>query len=579
MSVPIPLQVVLTGTAANAGTLDITPDIRDLQMRWSDPGGYASCQVSLDRPLSLQPSEVAYFNALSVFDARTGQVVWDGRLEDPGRSGGGQNGNVYNLAAIGGQAHTRDEVKPRFYVDNTLDFFRSYTTSKAGDFQIAEDPGEALGADGEVKQALVMQFPQGTVVTDAGPRVQVRYDRPKRAGVNIARVDYSWDAGVTDPLYLLSIFFSRGAIGSGFPRPSAATYALNTAGGDPAAHVIANPISLNQMDSLDFRLARVTTTPHTIPNDNYWVSVKDMNVVATRFDIDGDFISDPAEYANPFILPHEVIGDLVGRHLPQLEADHRSIDHGSTYQIGQLAYMDGCDAETVLTDLMALDAGYTWRVWERGGLLSTTTTGSVSGKFQFEWQPIPTQVRYEADLIDGYESTGSIDTVYNQVSVRWSEATGRSRSTLVTSFVGVLDDAGVVRRGQIDLGDEVGTAESAQRAGEQWLIDRATATNAGRLRIARPILDLVSGRMVMPWEIRPGLIRVKGIQPHPDVLNVSTRDGVTTFRIIGHDFSASDGAATLELDSYPPSLAHVVANLVHPPDPPNRVRPRPPMFR
>jgi hypothetical protein len=68
--------------------------------------------------------------------------------------------------------------------------------------------------------------------------------------------------------------------------------------------------------------------------------------------------------------------------------------------------------------------------------------------------------------------------------------------------------------------------------------------------------------MVMPWEIRPGLIRVRGILPRIDALNASDRDGVTVFRIVSAEYRASDAAATLELDSYARTVPRMVADLM-----------------
>jgi hypothetical protein len=80
--------------------------------------------------------------------------------------------------------------------------------------------------------------------------------------------------------------------------------------------------------------------------------------------------------------------------------------------------------------------------------------------------------------------------------------------------------------------------------------------------IARPIHDILAGRMVQPWEIRPGtLIRVRGILPRPDSLNATARDGLTVFRIVSVEFRASDAAAVLELDSYSTSVARALADL------------------
>ncbi|HEY9418206.1 MAG TPA: hypothetical protein VIQ30_25885, partial [Pseudonocardia sp.] len=186
------------------------------------------------------------------------------------------------------------------------------------------------------------------------------------------------------------------------------------------------------------------------------------------------------------------------------------------------------------------------------------------------WVALPAQVRYEADVIDGYDSQGSGDGLYNQVTVRWRDSSGKYRTLVRTSTVPTLDGVGLVRQGQLDLGDEVGSQAAAQAAGDRWLAERQFAANGGQLKIARPILDLASGRMVQPWEIRPGLIRVRGVLPRPDALNGVSRDGVTIFRIVSSEYRASDGAATLELDSYARTTPRLIADLVRRPSPTRR---------
>src|SRR5205085_7027166 len=111
----------------------------------------------------------------------------------------------------------------------------------------------------------------------------------------------------------------------------------------------------------------------------------------------------------------------------------------------------------------------------------------------------------------------------------------------------------------IDLGDEPGSAANAQQVGDQFLAQHATPPNAGTLTVARRIRDLDTGRMVEPYEIRPGeLVRVRGTRPYPDSLNASARDGVTVFRLVQTDWSDSDGTCRLSLDNPRDSTTNAV---------------------
>lgn len=549
MSIPIPLSVRLT---SSKGSRHITTEISDLTMRWTDPGGYASLQVTLDRPLSLTPDELEYFSAVTVFDTRTGATVWDGRLEEPGRSAS-DNGHTYQIAAVGGQAHTTDEVLAVVYVDNPLSHLLRTDSSAFASNTTTGQP-----------EALMLSFPQGSTLT-TNSRIAMRYTALMSTGQMLARFDYTWDAGRTDANFAVqAVTRTNGSLSGG---ENARSQTWNTAGGasDPKEIDVHFPGTRN---TVEFRII-YTGVGGPVGDSNHWATISDMKVRGTIYTMHGfEDGGGAGQYSTNWIEPWRVVEDVIGRFLfPWIDDEHSTIDRTSTLQIDQLAYHEGVDARHVLTDLMTLDAGYTWRIWER-------TWYDHGPQYRFEWVPIPVTVRYEADIVDGYDSSGSAGDLYNQVTVFWRDALGQSQATTVFADSPILDAldrpnplgatepyVGLTRSAQLDLGDEVGSTAAATRAGEQWLLDRTQPANAGRLRIARPIIDHESGRMVQPWEIRPGLIRVRGIEARADALNTTTRDGVAVFRILACEYSASDGAATLELDSYPPSMAATVAEL------------------
>lgn len=532
MSLPIPLTVRLRTSRAS---LDVTADARDLTFSWEDPGGFKSCRVPLDRPLTIQPDEIAYFGQVTVYDRRDGTVVFDGRMEDPGRSA--QEGQVWELTAMGGSAHTRDRTVPLIWVDrpNLGKFERVLNNTPGGTDSVGEDPG------GSGKDALILQFPQGLGISNSS-RVQVRYNDIARAGQKLALIGYAWDGGSSDPNMLVEAVAALGAAGD-----VARTAAISTAGGAYATRVVGTHWA-NGRNALDLRYIRNAGGAYTVPSDLAWVSFTDIAVVTMRYLANG--VEKTTGYADT-VLASEVVADLLGRVLTHFDGAGATIATTS-HPIDQLAYPDGVTPEKVLQDLMELESGFTWRAWER----------TSSGKFRFEWVPTPSQVRYEADVSGGYESQGSTDGLYNRVTVRGRDRAGRIQTIERSSTVPALDDAGLVRQGSIDLGDDVWSTANANRAGDQWLAARQFPPNAGQLRISGPILDLQTGRMVMPWEIRPGLIRVRGILPRVDALNATARDGVTVFRIVSSEFRASDGTATLELDSHARTTPRLIAGLL-----------------
>lgn len=540
MSLPIPLTIRLQTSLADR---HVTVEARDLTLRWNDPGGYASCQIGLDRPLTLQPDEIAYYGNLTVYDGRTGAVVWDGRLEDPGRSADG-DGQVWDLAAVGGQAHTLDRTVPLIYVDTSLTVTQVDVSKVGFQANVGTDPGDAAG----IRQAMVMRLPQGTTVT-LGDKATMRYSRLQTAGQKLARVAYSWDAAGTNANWVIeAVARTDGNLASG---DTLATAGMNSAGGVAAGVVGTN--FTNGRNGVDWRFRQSAGGSVTTTNDLHWASVYAPAIRALLIDRSGNEIT--TGYTLNTVYAHEVVADLLGRLLTAYDGPGATIAT-TTHPIDQLAYPDGVTANRVLADLVALESAYTWRVWERP---------ITAGRYRFEWGLAPGYdglgVRYEADVRDGYTAQGSADGLYDQVTVRWRDATGVTQTTVRTTTVPILAAAGITRQGQIDLGAEVGSLADAQRAGDQWLAEHSQPPNAGRLRIARPIMDLTYGRMVQPWEIRPGLIRVRGILPRPDALNASTRDGVTIMRIVGAEYRASDAAATLDLDSQAPTVVTMLADL------------------
>jgi hypothetical protein len=375
----------------------------------------------------------------------------------------------------------------------------------------------------------------------------MRYYRMRQAGMKIARFDYNWDAGRTDTEFNIRSY----SLTNGGSSTLHGNQAFSTSGGSIAAVVVGTDFA-NGVN--EWQLLAIYTGAGTaaggLSSDTYWVSVTegDLYTVAMRYNADGT--EKTTGYTTSTVLASEVVADLLGRLLPKYDGANATIET-TTFAHEHLAYVDPTAPAQVLADLMLAEPAYYWAAWERNS----------AGKHRFEWRSWPTTVRYEADAADGYSSTSSADGLYNSVTVRWRGPSGWIHHTVRTSSVPELTAAGITRDGFIDLGDDrFSTAAGAIQAGDQFLAEHATASNAGTLTVARPIYDHDRGTRVMPWEIRPGnLIRVRGIAPNPNSLNATRGDGVTVFSIVGVDYNTSSASATLELDSYSPSIARALA--------------------
>lgn len=538
MTLPVPLTVALQTSTTY---LHVTRQLRSLSFRESAIGGFTSLTMSIDRPLGITSNEIAYYGKVYIYAGSV--TIWEGRIEDLGKSAG-TDGEVWELVAMGPAVHAHDRSIPLIYVDTTLtDMRRSDNVTPGGTDSVTEDPG------GSGLDSLVLQMPSGTpLVTNS--RVTVRYLRVREAGQKLARVDYAWDAGRISASLLVQLI-ARQAAPPGADTPRSQTF--TTAGGAVAPTEIGADWTSGR-DMAEFRIIW-TGGASTVGDDITWAALRTVSIVATRYSKTGTELVTAADYSANTVLASEIVADLLGRLLPLYDGANATITTTS-YAIDQLAYPDGVDAGRVLDDLMRLNQAYRWGAY---------ATNPTTGKYRFEWIAWPTVVRYEADVIDGFDAPSSADDLYNEVRVRWRDPKGLIRSTTRTSSVPVLTAAGITRSTTLDLGDNIGSSAAADQAGDQFLADHQYPRNAGTLTVARKILDVTNGKLVSPWAIKAGeLIRVRGVVPNVDSLNLTDRDGSTTFRIWEKAFDADRAAAVLSLDSYSASTAQALADLNRP---------------
>jgi len=521
----------------------VTRSVRDLEFRSVADGGFASCGIKLDHPLDRQPPEVQQFGRMYVYDRRNGRTVWEGRQEDPGRSVS-TAGQVWDLNAVGPAAHLHDRTEPYVLVDIPLQgLLRVDNVTPGARDSVGEDPG------GSGEQAIILQFPAGSPV-NATSRCTVRYSDIAAAGMKLARVSYSWDAGRTDASFQTEAVARTGSAGA---ADTARSDNWNTAGGSPAPVVVTD--WANGRDTLE--LAIDCDTAGTPATDDHWSSIRRLVVQAMRYTAAGAEIT--TGYTSDTILASDVVADMLGRWLTQFDGARASIAT-TTHPIDQLAYPDGVDAAAVLADLAEIEAGYLFAAWESNPYATSVALAGL--KNRVEYKAWPTTVRYDYTVRDGFAGPGSAGEVYNRVGVRHRHPDGTVEIHESTQTVDILDAVGLVRKAFIDIGSDIGSDGNALRVGQQFLADHGTAPNAGRLTVAGPVQDNRTGRRVMPWEVLPGeLIRVRGVLPHVNALNPTGRDGTTVFRIVAVTFRASTAVAELELDSDPVSVTRALADL------------------
>lgn len=535
----VPLEVRLVARDTDRF---ISLEVDDLEYASAVPGGYSMASFRLSRPLSIDPAELHWFTKCYIYDGRNGLTVFQGTLTDPGRLVA-SDGERWAVTVEGPVAHAHDKVVPWVYVDQNLERWLDYYLNSPGG-RSEKQPTADVAATGRIKLSVGVN--ESAL---AGFARGYQYNGLRETGQHLARMAYSWDTGKTDANWNL-----RMRIGNGTLASLEDDVTWNVAGGTGGGVITTDWAST--IDLTAFTIERFTSTD-TPAAETAWAIFTDIILRGTIYGLGATELTAAADYANDYILASEVVKDLLGRLLPEWDVANASVA-ATSYQIKQLAYPDGASAYQILQDLLMLEPGYFWAVWEDGPGL----------KPAFTYQAWPAIVELEATTEDGFDSPGSTTDLYDKVNVRWRDILGRIRRTERTNTVPLLSDAGKTRTAFIDIADVMGDSLNADRVGDQFLAEHASPPNAGTLTVARPITNIEIGRTLQPWELprhAPGkLIRVRDVLPRGDALNATGRDAVTVFRVVGARYNARDNVATLDLDSSPRTLDRLLSRMTMP---------------
>lgn len=525
MSIPVPLVVHI-----GVGGIQrcITSAVRDLSFRTVVPGGFASLSLDLDRPVSDFSPEIGAYATVQVSDARHGGVVWEGRLEDPGRSNDASGGHR-RILATGPSAFFSDDARPQIWVDSSEENWQKWSGGTATEVQYeVEDPSAIAAGAG-----IVQSFNAGTAVAPTPPRNKhwgSEYVKLLQTNQMAGSVRATHAEGFTNSVvsgsggYYLQLQID-GALSIEHEATSTTprVFDQNVFGQSVLlkwAVTSTTTIAFNEATNCWFRLAGLVVKPYmNSKTGTYFRSSRHSDTVAS-----------------------EIVGDVLGGgRLPLIDGSG-AVMAPDVNSITQFAYPEGVTAAQALNDLMLLEPDRYWAAWESNAV----------GKHRFEWAAWPTTIRYEVSVADGFESPGSTAEIFNQVHVSYKNAAGNTVVVSRYRAVPTLDALGIVRSKRLDLGaSTANTAATAAAAGDNFLAEHAHPINGGTIRVARPILDRLRGRMVLPHELCPGtLLAVTDAAPASAArVNSTARDGTSIFRVVAVDYRASDAAADLSLDS------------------------------
>lgn len=531
MSIPLAIRV---------GDVHVTRKVDDLQLR-SNVNGFAEAGFNLAVPLS---ADFDPFTKVTVFDGP--DIVWEGRLEDPGRAVGA-DGEQWDMSAIGEQARASDRAAALIYIDTDLSRWlrEALTSAPSADAGVSEVP-TTPGTDG-----LLLQFNPGQPI-DNNSGIFMRYRAIAEVGMEIGGIEYSAVSGITNA----NFNYRMRALDAADTATALRTDNYSAVPVSRSATLSDDPPVPAGTKTIELAGRRAAGGATNVTSDDNWAAFYDIVVKGVRYNLDGTPHITGADYApGRWVYAHEVIRDLLARLLSAAyDVPNADIDSSSAYAIPQLAYPDGVTAEQLLADLMEMEPNFYWQVGP---------SNPANGKATFTWRKWPTTARYTASLKDGLSIPGADAERYNRVTIRWKDKRGRIKTSTysagttisgaVVPAVPELDAQGLTREPEVqDLGDEIGSQAAADKLAAEFLLAHGTPPVSGTLHIARKIYDADTGRMVAPWEIQPGhLIRIRELaDTHADLVDTG-RDGKCVFRIVGASYTASDNTVELELDAPP----------------------------
>lgn len=456
--------------ALTVGGVDVTRATRGLSFSSAAMGGYDTLSVQIMLPpeaLDLTPA-----TRVTVSDARSGRVAWQGFVSSPGDQE--TDARRVDLTAVGNARIAEDRTERMIYIDSELSLWSPAPNASRN--EAAQVASGSIPANDDVS-GLVTQFPRGVAV-GPGAYNGHRYDGFDGAIHNLGAYRLIAQAGITSSDWVTRV----AGFGGVHDRNASTTPGVMGRDVDDFGTGAAGL-------SVFFRRVGAATN---VANDNTWGAFSSITVKGRRLNRWGDGGVEDASWV--YVTGQMVIEDLIGRGLlPGVDPAAAEIGI-NPYQITQLTYPDPTRPRQVLDDIAAFDSNWLWQIGAHNGV-----------GYTLRWQPWPTTPRYTLDDRDSYVRQGQELGWANRVKVLWSDAQGRQRVAEASLEVPELDGAGrVVYADPISLPDGLGSAENAAQIGTETLRDLYNQPASGTALVGRRIFDHQCGGWVEPWEIEPG---------------------------------------------------------------------------
>lgn len=526
----------------------------DLRFSAVIPGGYDQLTGTIPWPRGTQPpGQLTGMAVVQAVDVLTGQVVWHGRIDDPGRQVRPVR-DGYQVSASGERVAV-DRVQLAYAL-------------------VDRDPASWVHA-GDLPSG------QATKGTDSGGLAASSLDWADDAPTSYLETsvakDTAWTAGMTSTWQYLPAVHSEGP---GVVQVTGSTKVADASlGGSWVTRVLVGPTvdgavqvhqhtcSTTQVDwaaveggagwasTLDARavlVRSVYTGAGATPTVDMWHRTANVAVHGVRYDRWGATVDpDPGDPAVFELTAADIHHDLIGRALMDV-VEVAAILEEPPARVEQAAWWRGVSAAEVLSFIATFAPHTWWAVWEPG----------ESGRPRYEFSSWLTPVRWVIPPGFGaVDLAGGADDLADEALVTYLAAQDVPATVRVAVPVALLDAESVTRTVRVDLTDRGPiTRDRAVELGENALAARAVRKPGGKVRISEPILDQATGRVVDPWEVRPGgLVHVMDAADRVSPDRPDVPDGVSVYRVTATSFDAGSGSVELSLDGGSRTLVTRVA--------------------
>jgi hypothetical protein len=533
------------------GAAVTVPAPSDLRFSTVIPGGYDQLSATIPWPLSEPtPPQITGTPTVQVVDQVTGQIVWHGRIADPGLAvKPGQTG--YAVTAVGERAQLDGQRAAYALVDRDLASWQPLNDLPSGSTATGTDSGTIAASAQDWSPDTPTSYLEVTIPTSTALTTNA-----KSTWVYVPAANNP-DAAASVLQVIGSSKTSTHSFGSSWitevyagPTIVAATTKLagftNTSGTQVDWQAMEGytggggtwPTTL---DARALLIVSKYTGGGTTTTADSWQRHANIAVHCRRYTRTGAAIKPTSGTPKDFQLTvADILNDCMGRLLLDVVEPAAILEQPDTL-VDQAAWWDGISASEVLSFIATYAPNNWWAVWEPGD----------SGRPRFTYESWLGPVRYVITAgLGRVKLAGGAEQLANAALVIYQAGENTVASTTATVTVPLLDAENITRWVTVDLKDRgTITAAKAQELGQNALTRLAVRKPSGTVEISEPVFDRVQGRVVQPWEIVPGSpVQVIDATTRlvPDYLD--TTDGASIFRLTGVQFNASTGTAQLDLD-------------------------------